>query len=180
MSDINNQKIVTPKTTELVSNLRNANDTIEISYWLETLKKYEKTINSYNILFKEKQLIRDIIPNIKNNDIECSLLDYVIALCQKKERTGLYLNGVGGSGKTVSLIYLCKELLEKNIPALYIPLSHIDDSGSEIKILSKWIRNRVLVLDNKFPEIDTVAKYEKMLVSLILLLICLLYWFLMA
>ena len=41
-----------------------------------------------------------------------------------------------------------------------------DDSGSEIKILSKWIRNRVLVLDNKFPEIDTVAKYEKMLVSI--------------
>ena len=166
MSNINNQEIVTPKTTELVSNLRDANDTIEISYWLETLKKYEKTINSYNILFQEKQLIRDILPNIKNNDIECSLLDYVIALCQKKERTDLYLNGVGGSGKTVSLIYLCKELLEKNIPALYIPLSHIDDSGSEIRILSKWIRNRVLVLDNKFPEIDTTAKYEKMLVSI--------------
>lgn len=166
MSSINNQKIVTPRTAELISNAESVNVGIEISFWVELLKKYEETISLYKFLFQENRLIKDILPNIKSSDMESSLTDYIITLCQNRESVRLYLNGVGGSGKTVSLLHLCKELLEKNIPALYIPLSRVNDSGSELSPLTRWIKDRILLLDDSHPNVDATTKYERMLASI--------------
>ena len=135
----------------------------DISYWNDIIKKYEKSIYLYNDLFIEHKFIREILPKIKFSTHEHSLSEYVTDSLRIKQSIHLYLNGVGGAGKTVSLIALSYELLENGIPVVFIPLNRIDDSGTATLPIAKWIKDRILILDDRYTEISIAAKYEKML-----------------
>lgn len=137
----------------------------DISYWNDIIKKYETSIYLYNDLFEDNKLIREILPKTKWPTKEHFLSEYVIDSFKSKQSVHLYLNGVGGAGKTVSLIALSYVLLESGIPVIFIPLNRIEDSGTEVLPISKWIKDRVLILDDRYPEISIAVKYEKMLSS---------------
>lgn len=135
----------------------------DISFWNNIISKYERSIYLYRNLIVEKKLIREILPQIKRQSGECSLAEYVTEFFRSKQPVYLYLNGVGGSGKTVSLITLSDQLLEKGISVIFIPLNRLDDSGMEEMPISKWIKERILILDDTYSEITLNTKYEKML-----------------
>ena len=103
------------------------------------------------------------MPQIKRQSGECSLAEYVTEFFRSKQPVYLYLNGVGGSGKTVSLITLSDQLLEKGISVIFIPVNRLDDSGMEEMPISKWIKERILILDDTYSEITLNTKYEKLL-----------------
>ena len=109
----------------------------DISFWNNIISKYERSIYLYRNLIVEKKLIREILPQIKRQSGECSLAEYVTGFFRSKQPVYLYLNGVGGSGKTVSLITLSDQLLEKGISVIFIPLNRLDDSGMEEMPISK-------------------------------------------
>lgn len=165
---VNHEKRISKIETYTRSNAINSfEDTAtNISYWNDIIKKYEKSIYLYNDLFAEDKLIKEILPKTKRSTHEYFLSEYVIDSFRIKQPVHLYLNGVGGAGKTVSLIALSYELLENGIPVIFIPLNRIEDSRTEELPISKWIKNRVIILDDRYPEISIATKYEKMLSSI--------------
>lgn len=138
----------------------------DITYWNDIIMEYEKSIYLYNDLFIKHKLIKEILPKINWSTQEYSLSEYITDSFSIKQPIHLYLNGVGGAGKTVSLIALSYELLGNEIPVIFIPLNRIVDSETEVSPISKWIKERVLILDDRYPEISIATKYEKMLSSI--------------
>ncbi|MDO5407790.1 MAG: TIR domain-containing protein [Eubacteriales bacterium] len=71
---------------------------------------------------------------------EASLYNY---LSRNKERNPVLLLGEGGTGKTVSMIHTCNQLLSEGICAVYVPLNKVWFDGTEDPV-KEYIRKRIL------------------------------------
>lgn len=133
-------------------------------YWLSVFCKYQTTLSIYRLLFEKGSFIPEILPDIENEDKTTSLIDYVCSAADNKESKHIYINGIGGAGKTVSLLYLNKTLLNKNILSLYIPLNRLQ--GNDDNQIKTWIINNVLIYDSQFNDMSLSEKYENFIVML--------------
>ncbi len=102
-----------------------------------------------NILFPS---VLDVRENVVFRDVSekmTSLTRYVADKTESAERCNLFLYGDGGMGKTVAMLKTAQYLLEKGIPAVYIPLSKIKDEDS----IAEYIAVEVLHGNEQYKKI---------------------------
>ena len=97
-----------------------------------------------------------------------SLIKYIDKDQGKGARKNLFLFGDGGMGKTVTMLKTAEYLLEKGIPAIYIPLSKIDKDTTIEKYLRMHVCNGMEVSWKILR--DTMSYAKKDAPSVILLL----------
>lgn len=120
---------------------------------INKLKEY--SVNAYlhsgNYLLNEihKELFPDIADEQKqlvyrtNSDSDVSLCEF---LKSDINDNTILLKGNGGTGKTISMIQSCKQLLDEGILAVYIPLNQIRD-GDGYDPIKDYIRKYILGYD---------------------------------
>ena len=136
----------------------------ETDYWVTIFCRYQRTLNIYKYLFDKGEFVFDILPDIENGEDSIPLNEYVKDAVENKKVKHIYINGVGGAGKSVSLVYLNKMLLDRGIPSLYIPLNRIRSHDNKNMPLKEWITSNVLIYDTEFREMPLADKYEKLMV----------------
>lgn len=111
---------------------------------------YERSGN-YILHEIHRELFADIIDEERDQiysgseDVEVSLYQY---LKSNSDKNAVLLLGEGGTGKTISMIRTCNQLLSEQICAVYVPLNKVWFEGTEDPI-KQYIRKRI------FGEVDT-------------------------
>ena len=132
-----------------------------IQSWMSCLNRYQQE-GIYKRYFSSETIKSDLIPKILINNKEYDLSEYVL---EQKEAIKIYATGQGGTGKTFTLLYLWKELLDRNIPCIYIPICRLNIKKYGTNALDEWINRNILVYDNYHK--DTHDKLNRFISDII-------------
>ena len=143
------------------NNLKNLYD------WNKFIRKYQHENLMFKQMFGNKILVSSLIPNIKVNDKQVNLFDFLEENVVNRKQVHIYARGVGGAGKTVTLINAWKKLLEKDISCIYIPLNRLDIENHGMRAIEDWIKKHIIVYENNNPDKEFDTKYEKFIYDII-------------
>jgi hypothetical protein len=121
------KKFDTIYLVNVVKYINEMRDDYDISLIDKVIDTTNKLVDSCK-LRNNIEIDEDLLPQCNSypNLYEC--IDQTL---NHKNKKNYYLQAVGGNGKTCSLLYLCKELIRKNNPAIpfFVEMKYVDSSA---------------------------------------------------
>ncbi len=133
-------------------------------YLKEKLEQKRKNHPSFKLMDIDKDLFPDGMITFETEALDSddqlkSVKDIVAESWNKQEQNHLMIEGKGGIGKTVTLLYLPDKFAPRYVPAVYIPLHELK---GETNTIEKYIKSQILDYNDnevRFGQLmDTVGK----------------------